>query len=230
LKRIGLFLCTVLIAIGALAPAALADPSYWGFTGLIMHPTAYTQQEDSFAIGGAFVDRDGTSIYAASITAGIGSWLEVSGQADDGKEAERGFNIGGKIKILDEEDTFLATLSAGAWYADTGFDQDYHAYAVLSKTWGDQAGEFVMGQDRSYPVTFSLGVLASQGDLYEDTEFHAFGGAELHLNDLFSLSVEYSEPYEASFGVRYTDITDIWGAYAGLTDGDLIAGLHYNLR
>jgi len=213
-----------------LAPPASADPSFWGYTGMMMHPNAYTQREDSIALGGAYIDRDDSAVYAGSVTVGLGSWFEVSGQVMDGEELERGFNFGAKIKILDEEDTFFATLSAGGWYSDTGVDQDWHVYGVLSRTWGDQAGEFVLGQERSYPITISAGVFASEGDLYDDVELDLFGGAELHLNDLFSLSAEYSEPFDAAFGLRYKDFTDLWGAYAGLSDGDLIAGLHYNLR
>jgi hypothetical protein len=228
--NISRILVTFFIMTAIYPHSALADPSYWGFTGLIMHPTAYTQPEDSFALGASFRDRDDTTLYAGSITAGLGNWFEVSGQMMDGEDSERGFNVGGKVKILDEEDTFFATLSAGGWYADTGVNQDIHLYGVFSKTWGDQAGEFVLGQERTYPVTVSLGLLGSDGDLYDDIELDLFGGFELHLNDLFSLTAEYSEPFDSALGVRYNDFTGLWGAYAGLSDGDLIAGAHYNLR
>lgn len=210
--------CTVCLigVIGIFASGAvLADPSYFGYTGLIRIPTAEALSEDEFNMAAFHIEKsefDDPEVYAGNL--GVADDVEVGlaiirrdGGTDD-------VFINGKYSFRGETESRPA-LAAGI--VDLASEVDATVYFTMSQGFGKR-------KETRYGTV-------------SQAEFHAgfgggqldglFGGVSANLGDAVKLMVEYDSE-DFNLGARFKLGNQFRGDVALFDWGDLGFGVSYN--
>lgn len=208
--------CIVVLAVTAiLGQAAAAAPSFFGYTGLIVTPTADALNEGEYTIGAfTFNLEEGadSNVYAASM--GLAEALEL-GFARFKPEGEKGETfVNAKYRFHPETEDHPA-IAAGVF--DFTDEIDTTTYVVLSKSMRWQS-ETKYGEITAPRV--HVGVAGGQID-------GVFGGVSAALGDRFLLMVEYDSA-DINFGARLAVSNEVRVHGALLDSDDVGIGISFN--
>jgi len=217
---------------------ALAVPTQYGDTGLLSQPTAETLNAGNICIGlwanHAAADPSDATIVPASITLGLGAFLEAYGSYpnllfnDDELESGRGFaDVGFKLRILGKRSSpFKLALDGQARRSIS----DNPEFDGLTDYMGRVIASFKPGRFGIHANAGYLSTEAPKGVDYDD-QYVFGGGIEIYPSTRLRLIAEMEaltekqedldRPQEASVGVQYflsPHLTINLGVGMGLSD------------
>jgi hypothetical protein len=213
--RIGVLLCCAPLLVMLLSATAVADPSYFGYTGLLRVPTAEALSARAFNAGIFHIERrelDKPEIYAGNL--GVAEGVEVGLAVIRREAGTDDIFINGKYALRPAREGRPA-FAAGV--IDLASEVDATVYLTMSQAFG-----------RAYETPFGI---LSQG------EFHVgfgggqldgiFGGLAANVAPTLKLMLEY-DTEDFNVGARFR-VARQFKIDVGLFDwSDLGLGLSYN--
>ena len=207
--------CCMLALVALLSASAAADPSYFGYTGLLRVPTAEALSDQAFNAGIFHIERDeldDPDIYAGNL--GVGEGLEVGLAVIRREAGTDDVFINGKYAFRPAR---AGKPAFAAGIIDVASEVDATVYLTMTQTFG-RAYETPYG-------TFSAG------------EFHVgfgggqldgiFGGLAANVSPDLKLMLEY-DTEDFNLGARFR-VGRQFRIDTGLFDwADLGFGLSYN--
>jgi len=165
--------------------ACTATPSYWGYTGLILTPTADTLPQYGFNLGASFIDSDSYDSAFYSGNVGIAAGLEIGGTVfvPDGGDSKTIFNA--KYRVMNEN---LALPAVAIGISDATDELDATPYVVLSKS-------LAFGTESLISPRLHIGVGGGGLD-------GLFGGISTSFGPKTILMAEY-DTEDVNFGVQF---------------------------
>lgn len=206
-KTIGLL---VLLAL-AVSIQVSASPAYFGYTGLMMTPTADTLKMGGVNFGGVFLSDDNNDTTFVSANVGILPRLEVGAALIDPENGDSDAIINAKFSLLSET---AATPALAVGLSDITDELDATPYVALSKSI-PLAGQYM------WEPRFHVGVGGGRLD-------GLFAGLSAKATDRIQLMVEYDSD-DVNFGLQFAAAKGL-RLHAGLVGGDRLGlGLNYNV-
>ncbi len=202
-------LMTVILVLAQFA--CTATPSYWGYTGLILTPTADTVAQNGFNLGAAFLDSDDSDVAFFSGNAGIAAGLEVGGTVfdPDGGDSKTVFNA--KYRLMNEN---LSQPSVAIGISDATDELDSTPYVVLSKSLTLETESFV-----SPRIHVGVGGGGLDG---------LFGGLSASFGPKTTLMAEY-DTEDVNFGAQFA-VSQYFRIHADAISGDNFGyGVSFNM-
>lgn len=214
--KVRLSLCMAVVGMVALAGAASAAPSFYGYTGLIVTPTAdaLNEQEYNAAIVTLnFEEGSDANVYAANL--GLKDNLEIGFARVRPDEGESETFVNAKYRFAQETGENPA-VAVGV--IDASDELDSTVYVVMSKAWGSRY-QTRYGEVSAPQV--HLGIGGGQFDGF-------FGGVSAALGNRLLLMVEHDSD-EMNFGARLA-LNEEFHAHFGALDGldDVGIGISFN--
>ncbi len=199
----------VLFVVAAASPVA-ATPSYFGYTGLMMTPTADTLKTGGFDCGAVFVSDENNDTTFFSANVGLVPSLEVGAAIVSPEHGDNNAIINAKYGLLSET---IATPALAIGISDLADEIDSTPYIVVSKALTVQSQRFLAPR-----VHVGLGGGRLSG---------LFLGLSAAVSDRTQLMVEYDTD-DVNFGVQFAAAQGL-RLHAGLLAGDNLGlGLSYN--
>jgi len=201
----------VLFVLAAVSSQVTATPSYFGYTGLMITPTADTLKTGGFNAGGVFVidDSNNTSFWSANV--GLLDSLEVGGALVSPEHGDSNGIINAKFRLLNE-DISVPALAIGI--SDLTDELDTTPYVVASKS-------LQISGENPYAPRLHVGFGGGHLD-------GLFAGLSATATDRIQLMVEY-DTNDVNFGVQFA-VAQSLRLHAGLVGGDNLGlGLNYNV-
>ena len=208
-KRLPLYLL-VLFALAATSAQVAATPAYFGYTGLMLTPTADTLKTGGVGLGGVFLADDNNDTTFLSANVGLLDSLEVGAAMVNPEYGNSEGIINAKFALLKET---IATPGVAIGVSDITDQFDATPYVVASKAM-PLSGESVFVP--TLHVGFGGGLLDG-----------LFAGMSGKLSDRLQLMVEYDTD-DVNFGVQFAAAQAL-RLHAGLVGGDSLGlGMSYN--
>lgn len=191
------------------------DPAWYGNTGLVLTPSAYSSSPGCGTISYHWLDTDGDSTDLANLNVGLAAGLEIGGSWADGPSGDSELVGNAKWRLpvekwLTQED--LPAVAIGG--VDLTDELDRKLYVVLSKN-------MPVGMDESRMVGVHFGYGDSDGGILNGF----FGGVTFAAFRNSVINAEYDgENFNADlrWGLRDRLTVDV-----GVVDGDFGIGLTY---
>ena len=202
-----------LLALSVLALASsqvAAAPAYFGYTGLMLTPTADTLKTGGVGLGATFLsdEHNNTAFWSANF--GLLSNLEVGGAVVSPEHGDSNGIINAKFGLLKET---VATPALSIGMSDLADQLDSTPYVVASKS-------LPLAGDNLWAPRFHLGVGGGRLN-------GIFGGVSATLNDRMQLMAEY-DTNNVNFGVQFAAGQGL-RLHADLIGGDSLGlGMSYN--
>ena len=188
-----------------------ATPAYFGYTGLMLTPTADTLKTSGFDFGAVFLNNDNNNTTFLSANIGLLESLEVGAALISPEHGDSQGIINAKFGLMKET---MATPALAIGVSDLTDRFDSTPYIVASKALGLK-GESV------WAPRLHVGVGGGHLD-------GLFAGLSATVNDQMQLMVEYDTD-DVNFGLQYA-ATDNLRLHAGLLGGDNLGlGMSYNV-
>jgi len=215
-SRISLVCIAVSALLAAVSGMATAAPSFYGYTGLLVTPTADALNEGEYNVAGFALDvEEGADSHVYAANMGLAESLEVgfARLKPEGRSGETWINA--KYRFLPETETHPA-IAAGVF--DLTDEVETSTYIVMSKSiaW---RGSTELGEITAPRV--HIGIAGGQID-------GLFAGISLGLGDRFLVMGEYDSE-NINFGARLAISKEI-RIHAGFLEGgdDFGLGLSFN--
>lgn len=206
---------TLLILLAVALPALLAGsaaaaPSYYGYTGLLVTPTADALDAGDFSLGGVFISRDRNDTTVLSANLGLAQSLEAGVAMVDPEFGKTRTLVNAKYRFLPETGTQPA-LAFGV--SDITGEIDSTPYLALSKSLDWQGSSL-----RAPRVHVGVGGGRLDG---------VFAGLSAAVTKSTLLMVEY-DTNDLNFGAQWAASNEI-RIHAGLLAGENLGlGMSYN--
>lgn len=221
------FITVVLVAMMFMifsAKSAMAEPSFYGPTGLLLTPTADIATPESAWLSFNFIDysRRGfnESVWSYSLLGGLSEEFEMGVTGFYHSESDDGFGINAKWAIMPES-IETPGISLGFNYMDS-FDQITQIYVVATKYF--QTDDLTL--QNAAGIHGGIGWMKS--DTYSD-DYILWAAVDFNLEENIIGIAEYISSYGGtdsdafSFGIRYW-ASPQWSLQGGWIDGDLHIG------
>lgn len=200
----------VLFVLAAVSGQAAAAPAYFGYTGLMLTPTADTVKTAGFDFGAVFLDLDNNDTTFVSANLGLMDSLEIGAALVSPDHGDSEGIINAKYALLNET---AAVPGVAIGFSDLTDQIDSTPYIVASKSF-QVAG-------LTWAPRLHVGVGSGKLD-------GLFFGASAPVNDQLQLMAEYDTD-NLNFGLQYA-ATNTMRLHLGLIDGDnLSLGMSYNV-
>lgn len=206
--RLGL--CIAILAAMLLPGLASAAPSFLGYTGLVVIPTADALDRGEYSAAAYAVDLESSSdsnVFAGNV--GLAEMTEIGFTRikPDGSDAETFINAKHAFRVETETHPGMA-----AGVIDVTDEVESTAYVVMSKAISRGGGSNRYGDVTAPRIHFGIGGGQLSG---------FFGGISASLGDRLLLMAEYDSS-NINFGARLAITAEI-RAHAALLDGDDLA-------
>jgi len=207
-RRITSYL-TVLFVLALVSSQVAATPAYFGYTGLMMTPTADTLKTGGVDFGAVFLNtNNNTSFLSGNV--GLLDSLEVGAALVSPERGNSNGIINAKFSLFKET---MATPALAIGISDLTDQFDSTPYVVVSKSL-PLKGQ-ILGSPR-----FDLGVGGGRLN-------GVFAGLSTKISDRMQLMVEY-DTNDVNFGVQFAAAQGL-RLHAGLVGGDSLGlGMSYN--
>ena len=191
--------------------ACTATPSYWGYTGLILTPTADTVSQNGFNLGAAFIDSDDYDSAFYSGNVGIAAGLEIGGTVFDPDGGDSKTILNAKYCLLNEN---LSQPAVAIGISDATDELDSTPYVVLSKSLTLETESFV-----SPRIHIGVGGGGFDG---------LFGGLSASFGPKTTLMAEYDSE-DVNFGAKFA-VSQYFRIHADSISGDNFGyGVSFNM-
>jgi hypothetical protein len=213
-----LWFSVALVVMGVVATGGtgVAGPSFYGYTGLVVTPTADALGEEEynaalFTLN--FEEGADANVYAANL--GLREGLEVGFARVRPEEGSGETYINAKYKFA-ADDSRNPAVAAGV--IDATDEDESTVYVVMSKVWGSR---YATKYGQVSAPQLHLGIGGGQIDGF-------FGGVSALLGTRLLLVAEYDSE-DVNFGARLA-LTDEFRAHFGALDGldDVGIGISFN--
>ncbi len=200
---------------------AMAEPTVFGPTGLIVNPTADITAQEHAWIALNFLDNSDNSLWTVNITGAVSEDFEVGVGAVHPDDGDDGISFFVKWLFLPEEEN-VPGGAAGITLTDVAGDTSTMYYMVGSKF-------FYVGSGASENASVHGGLSYVTGD--GDDQFEFFGGVDVEIVKDWIAIAEYNSTENAvyegfTYGVRHYFGPQLTGQ-AGFIDGDLHLGASF---
>ena len=200
-----------IFVLAAVSSQVAATPAYFGYTGLMLTPTANTLKTGGFDFGAVFLNNDNNNTTFLSGNIGLLESLEVGAALVSPEHGDSEGIINAKFGLMKET---LVTPALAIGMSDLTDNLDATPYVVASKALG-------LKGDSSWAPRLHVGV--GGGRLSG-----IFAGLSATLNSQMQLMVEYDTD-DVNFGLQFA-ATDSLRLHAGLLGGDNLGlGMSYNV-
>jgi hypothetical protein len=216
-RKVSKTILTMLLMAGlmALGLAATAAPSFFGYTGLVVVPTADSLNQGEYNLGAMALNLDAgadSNVYLANM--GLADSFEL-GFARFKPEGGKGETLINAKYMFRGETERNPAMAVGV--VDLTDETDTSTYIVLSKRMGGQA-KTALGEITSPMIHIGVGGGRLDG---------IFGGVSATLGERFTLMAEY-DSRDVNFGARLALTSEI-RIHAALLDGeDVGTGISFN--
>lgn len=201
----------LVFALALLSSQVLATPAYFGYTGLMLTPSADTLKMGGINFGGVFLSDDNNDTTFLSANVGLLPKLEVGAALIDPEFGDSEAIINAKFGLLSET---AATPALAVGLSDITDELDATPYVALSKSI-PLAGQYV------WQPRFHVGVGGGRLD-------GLFAGFTAQATDRIMLMLEYDSD-DVNFGLQFSAAQGL-RFHAGLVGGDSLGlGLNYNV-
>ena len=207
-RRIPLCLI-VLFVLAAVSSQVAAAPAYFGYTGLMLTPTADTLKTGGFDFGAVFLNNNNNTTFLSG-NVGLLDSLEVGAAMVSPEHGDSEGIINAKFGLMKET---LATPALAIGVSDLTDNLDSTPYVVASKS-------LALSGENSWAPRLHVGV--GGGRLSG-----LFAGLSATVNKQMQLMVEY-DTNDVNFGLQFA-ATDNLRLHAGILGGDNLGlGMSYN--
>lgn len=201
----------VVLVLAAVSSQVAAAPAYFGYTGLMLTPTADILKTGGFGFGAVYLTGDSNDTTFLSANVGLLNTLEVGGAWVSPEHGDSSGIINAKLAVL-EENAVSPGLSIGV--SDITNEIDMTPYVVLSKA-------LLLNSTNRWAPRAHIGFGGGHLD-------GLFAGLSATVNDRTQVMVEY-DTNDVNFGVQFA-AADRLRLHAGLVSGDRLGlGLSYNV-
>ncbi|MCL5104266.1 MAG: YjbH domain-containing protein [Armatimonadetes bacterium] len=208
-RRFPLYLLAIFV-LAAVSGHVAASPAYFGYTGLMLTPTADTLKTGGVGLGAVFLTNDNNNTTFWSANVGLLDSLEVGAALVSPEHGDSNGIINAKFGLLKET---MATPALAIGVSDLADQLDATPYVVVSKSLP------LKGQSLWTP-RLHVGVGGGRLD-------GVFAGLSAKVADRMQLMVEY-DTNDVNFGLQFAAAHGL-RLHAGLVGGDNLGlGISYN--
>jgi hypothetical protein len=201
----------VLLALVVVSSQAAATPAYFGYTGLMLTPTADTLKMGGVNFGAVYLNNDNdnnTTFWSANV--GLLPSLEVGAAVVAPEEGDSQAIINAKFRLFKET---LATPALSIGVSDLADQLEATPYVVVSKS-------LPLKSENVWSPRFHVGLGSGNLD-------GLFAGLSAKATDRIQLMVEY-DTSDVNIGLQFAAAKGL-RLHAGLVAGDSLGlGINYN--
>ncbi|MCE5198557.1 MAG: YjbH domain-containing protein [Armatimonadota bacterium] len=208
-KRFSSYLLVIFV-LAAMSSQVAATPAYFGYTGLMMTPTADTLRTGGVDFGAVFLNNDNNDTTFVSGNFGLLDSLEVGAAMVSPEHGDSNGIINAKFGLLKEN---LTTPALAIGVSDLTDQFDSTPYVVVSKS-------LQLKNQSLLAPRLHVGVGGGNLD-------GLFAGLSARISDRTQLMVEYDTD-DVNFGLQFAAAQNL-RLHAGLLGGDNLGlGMSYN--